>query len=34
VNVQIPQNISPGDSVPITLAIGGSAADSATMAVQ
>jgi len=34
VNVQIPQNISPGDSVPITIAIGGSAADSATVAVQ
>jgi uncharacterized protein (TIGR03437 family) len=34
VNFQIPQSVTPGDSVPITISMPGSSADSATLAVQ
>jgi uncharacterized protein (TIGR03437 family) len=33
VNLQIPQNVTVGDAVPITLSIAGSASDSATVAI-
>jgi uncharacterized protein (TIGR03437 family) len=34
VNVQVPTGVAPGDAVPVSLSIGGVAANTATIAIQ